>query len=368
MLTRVFIAVLVAVTVVLGVGYQRGGRPLPVYTTTGTFVRLLADDQALFWLEKSKPATPGAALYMLKDSSRRPTPLYRENRLAEAVAEPNVVFALQRTGETGAVIAVPRQGGRPTRLATGLVHPAGLAVAGGRIYWTETVPGRLHHVLHVPAVQGRTILRSLPVRGGRPRVVAVWEEDADRFPGQLLGVYGDRFYWLDRFGGAGSEGWSAVRRVAVNGGVPRRLVLNRSRVNEAVLDGKRLFFTAPSEDAGRPLAFRCVRQLDLSCSAVVPHTLTDWLPPTGKLVRSEGRMYSGSLEGLWRVPAALARPLPVGESGFGSPLLVRHHGALYFVGPTTGGFAIYRFPLTFGGRLLAAFHTGRSRRKVAEGL
>jgi hypothetical protein len=346
---RAFASLLV---VLATLSYVRGGGPQPVYTTAGEIVGLVADDDGLLWLEKPKPDSPGGALYALAKGTGAPSCLHRDPRLTEIAAAGDRVFGIELEGDRGAVVAIPRAGGGITRLAENLTRPAGLAEHAGTVYWTETAPAPLKHVYHVPVLEARTTLRALAAGGGEPHSLAACEGGPAGFQGELVGVHAGRLYWLDRFGQRFAEGWSAVRSVPTAGGVPEALTVQRSVGNDAVLEGGELFFTAPSEDAGQPLSYRCLRRVQVSGGE--PETLTDWLPADGRLARYRGTTYCGALDGVWAVPDRLAPPTLLSDSVLTAGKLVAGMGGdLYEVGASAGGNSLYRMPLTLGGRTRA---------------
>jgi len=352
MLTKL-IAVAASLLVVLAaLSYARGGGFQPVYTTAGQIVGLAADDDGLLWLEKPKPDSPGGSLFALAKGADAPSCLHPDPHLTEIAVAGDRVFGIELAGDLGALVAIPRSGGGVTRLAGDLIRPAGLAEQAGTLYWTETTPASQAHVYHVPVLEARTTIHALPAGGGQSRALVAFPGEPAGFQGKLLGVQAERLYWLDRFGQRLSDGWAVVRRVPTAGGVPEALTVQRSVGNDAVLEGGELFFTAPSEDAGQPLNYRCLRRVQVPAGE--PETLTDWLPAAGRLVRYRGTTYYCVLDGVWAVPARIAPPtLLIDTLLTAGKLVAGMGGGLYAVGGTSSGNSLCRMPLTFGGRLRA---------------
>lgn len=354
-MTYRLLTVAILVLLIAGaVAYVIGGRPRVVYQTAGEIVGLTADDRGLLWLERPRGAdTPGGGLYALDDGADQPVCLYSGPRVIAFAPAGDRVLALGVTGNAGSVLSIPRSGGEARLLATPLERPGSIASSDGVAYWTEGREAILDHVPHVPVANPRTLIRSAAVGGhAATRTVVAFEADGDSPDDKLLGVDRGRLCWLDRFGERYSGGWAAVRRVATEGGVTETLTTERSVTNDAVLDEGVLYWTAPSEDAGRPQAFRCVRCVPVSGGE--PETLTDWLPSLGQLARSDRKTYYGSSGGVWLVPDELSPPRMVGRPVPGSPQVAARNGRMYQALPAEDGWSLCRRPLTSTGRLIVA--------------
>jgi hypothetical protein len=109
----------------------------------------------------------------------------------------NVYFTVGGTADggfaNGEVIQVPRVGGTPYTLASGLTSPGAIALGGGSVFWSDS----------------RGVL-SVPVDGGNTVTVA-----SDTSNATNVLVDGTNVYWSDN---------SSIRRAALDGGSPVTLV------------------------------------------------------------------------------------------------------------------------------------------------
>ena len=344
------IVLLLAVLVV--VGYFVGGRPSVVYSSPATILAVHSDGEALLLLARSDAKGTGGSLYALPLGSSRSQALYARDRLTEILPAGDRVLALESDGPSANLIAIPRRGATPFALATDLRRPAGLAADEESVYWTESVPAIAPHVWHVPALQPRILLRSCSLTGrGGVRTLAAAEGSGNQLDGEILGLHGGRLYWLQRFGKLHGDGWSAIRSAPAHGGIVTTHVLERGP-QAAMLRGEALYWSGPSEDAGDPLQFRCVRHAALP--HLSPHTLTDWLAWGGSFFWVGGQLYYAAYDGVWAVPGRLGRPRQL-EGAAGGPLSAGLGGSVYgVVTLKNGDHALLRRPVTLTARLRAA--------------
>lgn len=350
MLTKTATTLACLAAALVAFGYVRGGRPQVIYTAGGEITDLVADETGLLWLERPVPSSPGGALYGLADGAGSPACLYAEPRLTSFVPAGDRVLAVTREGELGAVIALPRKGGAPSELVSGLRQPAGLGEHGGVVYFAEATPPLVEHLHHVPVLRSRTIVKGLPPEGGAPRALAAFEGPPSESRPEFLGGRAGKLYWLDRTSGGAGDCWTAVRSVDTEGGTLEVLTRERSAYQHAVLSADELLFTAPSEDAGDPLSYRCVRRLSLNGGD--PTTQCDWLPPGGRIVRSRTDTYYTSFAGAWVWGESLSPPRKLDDGPYPvGTCLAEFEGRLYAAGPSEEGSALYFLPRTLLQRL-----------------
>jgi hypothetical protein len=255
-------------------------------------------------------------------------------------------------GRSGALVAIPRVGGPAVTRVAGLSRPQGLVAAGSGAYWTEALPAPSPHVWHVPALAPKVLVRSVALSGNAsPRLLAVTEGSPAGFRSTLLGVAGERFYWIDFVGSAGGWGWSVTRAVPLAGGTVEAIRTDQGPQTGLLARGT-LYATAPSEDAGDPLRFCCVRRS--SPPEAAPTTLTDWLWPGGTLCDVGGRVHYASEDGVWSVPKRLARPRQLRPAIRARGPAVARSGAIYAVLGGPRGSVLLRQPVSPAARLRAA--------------
>jgi len=350
-------AIIVALIVLIGLmigAYVRGGYPYPVHRPSATILALYSDTRGVFWLEGAvaAPDAPpaGGNLFVLDRGRGKARCVFAQGGLIAAAGAGGPIVALQRTGDTGAVLSIER-GGQVVTLAQGLSQPAGLATYQGQAFWTETRPAVAPHARHLPATQARTILRAVPLTGqSAPRALACFGGSDGGFTGELLGGQGDRLYLVDAFGQAYPPGWSALRAVPVSGGLPETLEVGRGK-QTGLLTGDALYWTGVSEDAGDPGMARCVRRVQLPGNS--PVTLTDWLPTIGRLCCVGNRVYYGAPDGVWPVPTRQAPPQLAARVRAGSGQAVGFGGAVYEAARIAGQGVVMRQPVTLWARLRA---------------
>jgi len=332
MLARVWWLPLLLLVALASAAYVVGGRPRPAAQTSGLVFALGADARGLLWLEtrQTDPAA-GGSIFTLPGDGGPPRCVYPAEHVTDLAPAGERVLALEvdAEGKTGSLVDVPRAGGAAQQLFVGLPRPKGLVADGRSAYWTEALPATMPHVWHIPALGPKVLVRSAALSGNATAgLLAVTEGSDAGFTGKLLGVVGERFYWIDFIHAAGGPGWSVARAVPLGGGTVQA-VRSDPGLQTGFLDRGALYWTAPSEDAGDPLAFCCVRRASPPDAAAV--TLTDWLWPGGTLCEAGGRVYYGSLDGVWAVPERLAKPRRLEPVGHGTGLVAGRAGVVYEV-------------------------------------
>ena len=361
MLSRIFLPAILLITVLLVVGHVTGSKPRVIHTAPGQVVALASDEQGLVWLATSALPEAGGtaqcALHALPKGADSSTPLFQEERVTEMLPSGDHVLAIAVDGESGSVLSVPRAGGQPTELAANVPLPRGLAEAEGTVFWTETLAPKFGHVYHVPHVRARTVIRSRPLTGGGTATVAALDADPGGFSGELLGVHNGRILWLGRTAQGLSGGWAAIRSAPVAGGAVETHFVLRAGGHDAMLHNGSLYWTAPSEDAGSPLQYRCVRRAPLE--GLEPETLTDWLPSGGKLLHARGHVYYVAQDRIWRVPETPGLPVTVPGAKYSGSVATGLGNSIIYASPALEGTGLKRAPVTILGRYAAAVGLGR---------
>jgi len=342
--------------------YVVGGSPRPIARPSGRVFALTADAQGLVWLEtrQTEPSV-GGSLFVLRGDGGAPRCLYPAERIADVASAGERVLALEVDAEakTGSLVELPRAGGTGQRLLTGLPRPKGLVADRGSAYWTEALPATTPHVWHIPALGPKVLIRSANLSGhATAGLLAVTEGSDAGFRGKLLGVTDERFYWIDFIEAASGRGWSITRALRLAGGTAQ-IVRSDPGPQTGLLHRGVLYWTAPSEDAGDPFGFCCLRRA--SPPDATPVTLTDWLWPTGTFCEAGGRIYYGSRDGVWTVPRRLAKPRRLEPARYTSGLVAGRAGVVYEVAAGVKGSLITGRPVTTAARLRAAWRAIRRR-------
>jgi len=163
----------------------------------------------------------GGSLFALPGSHGSPRCLYPANGVTEVAASGGQVLALEMDsqGKSGALVDLPRAGGAPQRRVGDLARPQGLIADRGDAYWTEFLPSGAPQLWHIPVLGPKVLVRSSPIAGkARQRLIAITEGPEAGFRGKLLGVIGERFYWIGDVGGGDGTEWSVLRDVPLAGG------------------------------------------------------------------------------------------------------------------------------------------------------
>ena len=387
---RLLIIAVFAVVALSVLAYVRGGLPHEVYRTPRAILDLEADARGLYWLEgeaggrasvrqqfgaaepPSRTAsvrvrTAADAVYVLDGGRGRARRVAAQPGLVALAGDGEALVALQRDGDTGALLLIPRSGAAPVMLAQGLLRPAGLAACGDQVYWTETRSPPVPHAAsrlpaahragvrrgrrHIPATQARVVLRSTSLGGQQAgRNLACLAGGAGEFAGEILGCYGGRVCLMQAESQDCGPGWTSIRSVPVDGGRPEMLIRERGP-QTGRLAGAALYWTAPSEDAGNPSSARCLRRGELPRPAA--QMLTDWLPAAGRLCDAGGRVCYGSAYGVWAASERRALPEPLTSRPVTRNLVAGFGASVYAVQAVNGSETIVRRPLRLAARLRA---------------
>lgn len=351
MLARIIAVLLFVIGLLSASACIRGGRLTEVYRTSAKIIDLQADARGLCWLEGPKDghADSVCALDGGKPHVRR---LIQQPGLTCLAISQQVVAAIWRDGQTGALIVIPRAGGSHTTMAPGLQQPAGLVIVGSEAFWTEIRPTTTPAARHIPATEPRLLLRAVQLNGGGPpRTVACLRGGAE-LTGELLGGHDGRIYLIDITAQDCGPGWSNLRSVPISGGIVETPLRERDRQTGRLV-GSSLYWTAPSDDAGNPTYARSLRHAKLPVRRW--ETITDWLPSGGRLLDLDGRIYYASMQGIWVTPDEPGLPGAVTQDVVAGNMAVGFAGALYQVraeGPTQ---VLYRKPCAIVERIKAGF-------------
>jgi len=316
-------------------------------TVQGSITELAVNAQGLLWLEGS-PQGDSVSLWLLPQPQAAARRLAEGSNLHDLVLNGSEVFYFQEEGNArGRLCRLALPAGPPETLLSDLIYPAGLWVSEAEIYWTETFP-REPPVPHVPLLGSWSVLRVMSRTDNSVRTVAYLEATGTRFRGRLLGTYAGQFYWLEQRRPRPGKGISAVKRVPVGRDTPCVVALMPG-LQEALLEGERLYWTEPSTELTPALYGAAVYVYRLDAETV--SLRTDWLMAGGTLTAHEGLACYGDGIGWWQLPSRLAParlitevPTP-GRRAQG----VLYRGALYIVVRSLAneGSRIVRHPLTW---------------------
>ncbi|MGQ9732180.1 MAG: hypothetical protein ACUVX8_13030 [Candidatus Zipacnadales bacterium] len=360
---RCVVTIVVALLILGVVGaYFWGGVPYAVYQTAGEIMTLGADERGVFWLEgKRGQPEAGGALYAMGRGDRQARCLFADSGLTVVAGTGEFIAGLQRVEESGRVLLIPRLGGTPKVLADDLSLPTGLAVGEGQVFWSETTLAAVPHAPHIPIAQAWSVIKSVPLVGGEARPVAYLSSEARGMQGELLGVQRGCLYMVHRIDEQNAPGWSVIRAIPLDGRTPESWATEQGLQTGLLREGW-LYWTGASDEAAYPVYSRTVRRKSLSGEAA-SETLTDWLPPDGRLCWAGGHLYLGAMDGTWRVPEKLSPPVRLGKRGlFFGGLVAGYRGAVYQTSPATNGMILLRRPVTLWTRVWAGLIPGRGIR------
>jgi hypothetical protein len=151
-----------------------------------------------------------------------PTTLASDERYAEAVTVAGSTLCWLDSSSLGSVVTLPVGGGRPTTIAM-TTYGAGIAVAGGDVYWSSLGTG--------PGTTG-TILRTA-LGGGATATVASGLSSP-----WAIAVAGDSVYWVDAVG----TSVGAVLRAPLAGGGVTTLASGQSSTAGIAVDGESVYW------------------------------------------------------------------------------------------------------------------------------
>ncbi len=237
-------------------------------------------------------ASPEEAVLMTGSVGATGREVGRGQGWVDVAAAGETLWVIERRGSCGALLRLPRTGGRPERVAVGLARPGSVAARGETVYWTETVVPPRPVLPFLPV--GGAMIRVSTLRGGRPAVVAQYPAaDIPAERGDLLAV--DDAGILIRVRRPAS---TEFVRLDPRSGATRRVGAEPGTRSGVVFGGK-LCWTAPSEESSAEMV--CVRREDGRGGS---ETLSDWLPSTGQLVAAGPHLYFVA-DHVYEIPARL---------------------------------------------------------------
>ncbi|MCC2667879.1 MAG: hypothetical protein K0Q72_350 [Armatimonadetes bacterium] len=212
------------------------------------------------------------------------------------------VWLLQRDGESGRLLRLPRDGAAPPEeVASGLQAPGGLLVRADGVYWLEVAASGDPGLAFIPQLGARLHLKCRSA-AGQVRTVADWNVGS-----AVQARSGDLIE------GAGGELYASVRAsvatefylVTPSGETPQRVAGELASQN-AVFSGGQLYWTAPSREATPGSGARCLHRRRPDGSSELA---AEWLPRNGLLASLDGRLYYAAMDGLYRIPDRFDAPV-----------------------------------------------------------
>ena len=213
----------------------------------------------------------------------RPRTLSHGRNWQELAVVGDVAWILQRDEDQGSLIRVNPDGTpAQTTVLEWLHRPAGLKSVGASLYWTEVREAR--SPLGFVPLAGEQLLIRRCEPDGRVRTLCTLPLDLTRSPEQagiVVGEWGSDLVIVLRRS-AGTECF----RVDPTGKGAVRIAAEAGR-RQAVILQHRLYWSAPSPEAGPGSGIECIRSLGPDGSKV----LSDGLPANGRLLNAGSRLY-----------------------------------------------------------------------------
>jgi hypothetical protein len=234
-------------------------------------------DGSWYWIEAGPLGKPELVRF---DGKGLRTVASAAKLTSYTIGRKSAVWAVQDAGRWS-IRAADLDGEGPRTLWTGEREPHGLCVVDGRAYWLDQIPPAVPAGGPLPPLAATLQLLSISEDGGSPQVVgSLMEPEA----GQVIGVRGGQAYVSAYRPGA--RGVTAIYRVPLVGGLPRRIAGEVGRQKALLADDGSLYWVAPSREASNPESNACIRRLGAGDK---PETVAEWLPQGGRLFNT----YSG---------------------------------------------------------------------------
>ena len=128
----------------------------------------------------------------------------------------------------GTIKEIPKNGGTPVTLASGLAGPQTIAVDSNNVYWTE----------EANYLSGEGTIKSVPIAGGPITTLVSGLSDSQSIA--LDTINGYIYYW---------GGWGILDKVPTSGGYPIELVSGMNGTQPLATDGINIYWTE-SENGG----------------------------------------------------------------------------------------------------------------------
>jgi hypothetical protein len=265
-------------------------KPVQVGKLPSSPLSIRYQDGAWFWLEQP----PNASMHLICFRDTQPQRIASAQEIRSYTVEQGKIAWAARHGRQWTVFLTEEKGGEPRTLWSGTDEPMGLNLSGGRLYWLHRLPAPVADSGPLPSLSPSLEVVAAPVEGGAPAPVTRLWESGD---GEVLGMHDGALYVaLYRTLRPGS--FHVVR--IPSGGAPARLVSEQGHPYPILTKKGALYWTAPSPEVSDSMGLSCLRRLDRAGRI---ETLTDWLPPNGRVYETaRGVLYAdGDMpSSLWR--------------------------------------------------------------------
>ena len=222
-----------------------------------------------------------------------------------------------------------------------------IACAGGWVVWRRSREPGLPGVPFVAAAAPVTVIRARPVGRGPVRVAAVVSGEGSSKEGfDLLGVAGDRAYWLERSAAPNERTW--IRRAPCPGGEVETIA-EEPGIRSAALEDGVLLWTGPSLEAGSAMSCSSVKRMDVEKGG--SEVIADWLGRETVVLLSSGEGYGQEQGSLWRLGGKRGeqRRLSIGPPGLMSGRVIGDEEFIFLRGGAQ--MALAKRPLSLWSRI-----------------
>ncbi len=290
--------IVIVVLAAAALGYLGAGwsaRPRVLYVTAAPVLTPpLGGRRWVAWLEGDGKQR---RLMAVPRSGRRPRAVIKDASLSALCVTGDSAYVTRMTSRGAELTSISLPDGRMQAVSE-LPEMADAIVCSDKwIAWSRRREPALAGVPFVAAGAPVIVIRARLTSAGPVRVAAVVsvDEEAGQRGFGLLGIAGDRVYWVER---SASSDRTWVRSAPCNGGSAETLA-DEKGARSAALEGEVLAWTGPSREAGGTQAFESVTRMNLrdGRSALIG----DWLGRQGQVMLSRGTCYVEERGGLWRL-------------------------------------------------------------------